>query len=158
MMAIPLPTVLLALTSLSLLCGIAGLAVALRKLGRDSARRLEALEVRLAKLESPVGKEPAKPIATRTRAKPAPGRRTDRSAPPGRTLISVPDLAASSPVSTPPPDDLTRRFGAIWDLAEAGVSPESIARDTGQPIGQIELILGLQRPRASSASGGPRLP
>jgi hypothetical protein len=72
-------------------------------------------------------------------------------------LIAVPDLTASS--SSSPPDELARRFGSIWDLAEAGASPESIARDTGQPIGQVELILGLRSPRAASGQGpgGSRL-
>ena len=40
---------------------------------------------------------------------------------------------------------LTQRYAAIWDLADTGASPDVIARATGQPIGQIELILGLSR-------------
>ena len=41
---------------------------------------------------------------------------------------------------------LARRFGPIWELADKGRSPGAIARETGQPIGQVELILGLRRP------------
>ena len=40
---------------------------------------------------------------------------------------------------------LSQRYAAIWDLADTGASPDVIARATGQPIGQIELILGLRR-------------
>ncbi len=40
---------------------------------------------------------------------------------------------------------LSQRYAAIWDLADSGASPDVIARATGQPIGQIELILGLRR-------------
>jgi hypothetical protein len=150
------PTLLWTLVTVSFFCGLAALALVLRLLKRDSARRFDALEARLAKLESPAGREALKTVATKARAKSAPNRRAARAAPSGRTLISVPDLAA--PLASPPPDDLARRFGSIWDLAEAGASPESIARDTGQPIGQVELILGLKRPRASSGSRGPRMP
>jgi hypothetical protein len=40
---------------------------------------------------------------------------------------------------------LSRRHGPIWDLAAAGEPAGEIARATGQPIGQIELILALRR-------------
>ena len=40
---------------------------------------------------------------------------------------------------------LTQRYAAIWSLAASGSSAEVIARATGQPVGQIELILGLRR-------------
>jgi hypothetical protein len=64
----------------------------------------------------------------------------------GRTLIAVPDL--TGPPAQPGPlagSELAHRFGAIWELADAGVETEAIARVTGQPIGQIDLILGLKR-------------
>jgi hypothetical protein len=159
MTTIPLTTLLWSVVTLALFCGLAALTLALRRLRDDSARRFAAIEARLSKLESRGEKEMPKVVASGSRAKPIPSatRRTDRTASRGRTLISVPAVAGSPPASVPP-DDLARRFGAIWDLAEAGASPESIARDTGQPIGQVELILGLKRPRASSSSGGLRLP
>jgi hypothetical protein len=40
---------------------------------------------------------------------------------------------------------MSQRYSAIWTLADTGASAEVIARATGQPIGQIELILGLRR-------------
>jgi hypothetical protein len=80
-------------------------------------------------------------------------RRTDlgeSTAVAGPTLIAVPDLAASpSPTASA---ELGRRFGAIWSLADAGHAPDEISRRSGQPIGQVELILGLRRQLV--ASGG----
>ena len=46
--------------------------------------------------------------------------------------------------------DLGERHGEVWALAATGVAPEEIARQTGQPIGQIELIVGLYRQVRSS--------
>jgi hypothetical protein len=60
------------------------------------------------------------------------------------TLIKVPRLAAAE-ARPAMPSGLTQRYAAIWELAESGASPDAIARATGQPIGQIELILGLRR-------------
>jgi len=63
----------------------------------------------------------------------------------GPTLIVVPSLATTLPgASATAAAELSRRFGAIWAQADSGLSPESIARATGQPIGQVELILGLR--------------
>lgn len=60
----------------------------------------------------------------------------------GPRLITVPDLSAPpAPAATA----LAERFSSIWDLADAGASAESIARVTGQPLGQVELVLGLRR-------------
>lgn len=58
-------------------------------------------------------------------------------------LITVPKLAAGD---RPTVDaGLGQRYAAIWDLARTGATADVIARATGQPIGQIELILGLRR-------------
>jgi hypothetical protein len=46
---------------------------------------------------------------------------------------------------------LSQRYAAIWELAASGASPDAIARATGQPVGQIELILGLRRQMGASA-------
>ena len=59
-------------------------------------------------------------------------------------LIAVPKLA-SAPDRQAMQNGLSQRYAAIWELAESGASPDAIARATGQPIGQIELILGLRR-------------
>ena len=69
----------------------------------------------------------------------------------GPTLIRVPNLAWKS-VDSPLSTDLEQRFGPIWEMADAGVPEDLIARETGLPIGQVELILGLKRPR--TAGGG----
>jgi hypothetical protein len=61
------------------------------------------------------------------------------------TLIAVPNLAAAANDRDVVVNGLTQRYAAIWSLAASGSSAEVIARATGQPIGQIELILGLRR-------------
>jgi hypothetical protein len=140
--------------------GLVVLALAFRRFARDSARRFDRFEARFVKLESTVSAHASSTGGALSRKSLASARRAERSVTPSRKLISVPDLAAPL-TATLPLDDLGRRYGAIWDLAEAGASPESIARDTGQPVGEVELILGLKRPRAASASalpsGGARL-
>jgi hypothetical protein len=65
--------------------------------------------------------------------------------PPGPTLIAVPKIAGATELPTSPPKGLTHRFSPIWELADKGASAEAIARVTGQPVGQVELILGLRR-------------
>jgi hypothetical protein len=59
-------------------------------------------------------------------------------------LIKVPRLSPAQDRQAME-SGLSRRYAAIWELAEGGASPDAIARATGQPIGQIELILGLRR-------------
>jgi hypothetical protein len=60
-------------------------------------------------------------------------------------LIAVPSLAPAPNEREASVGSLTERFAAIWNLADNGGSPESIARATGQPVGQIDLIIGLRR-------------
>ena len=61
------------------------------------------------------------------------------------SLISVPNLASLPEDRDPASSPLSQRYAAIWTLADQGASPDVIAKATGQPIGQIELILGLRR-------------
>jgi hypothetical protein len=61
------------------------------------------------------------------------------------SLISVPNLAAGPEDREPSSNSLSQRYAAIWTLADQGATPDAIAKATGQPIGQIELILGLRR-------------
>ena len=116
--------------------------------------RLKTLDAIVARLQerppAPAGRDPTPAGAGR----PAPRRRPHRAeaVPSGPTLIAVPDLAAPAGDAAPTVE-LGRRFGAIWELADAGASAESIARATAQPIGQVELILGLRRQLA--AGGRP---
>jgi hypothetical protein len=60
-------------------------------------------------------------------------------------LIAVPNLAATNHDREAALSSLSQRYTDIWTLAESGAAPDVIARATGQPIGQIELILGLRR-------------
>ncbi len=72
-------------------------------------------------------------------------RGTAADAPLEPALIAVPSLAGAPNDREASVSGLTERYAAIWTLAENGGSPEVIARATGQPIGQIDLILGLRR-------------
>jgi hypothetical protein len=62
------------------------------------------------------------------------------------TLISVPNLAEDGrPVDPRLGTELGQKHSEVWSLADAGLASEEIARRTGQPIGQVELIVGLHR-------------
>jgi hypothetical protein len=74
------------------------------------------------------------------------------------SLIAVPDLASVPDDRDPGSSPLSQRYAAIWTLADQGASPEVIARATGQPIGQIELILGLRRHIDGSRTTIPHAP
>lgn len=79
--------------------------------------------------------------------------REDRNTRNEPALIAVPDLGAVEQESEGRAgSELGERHGEAWTLAAAGVPPEEIARQTGQPIGQIELIVGLYR-RLHSSGG-----
>jgi hypothetical protein len=69
-------------------------------------------------------------------------------------LISVPRLPAAQDRQAMQ-NGLSQRYAAIWELADSGASPDAIARATGQPIGQIELILGLRRQMDASRTSIP---
>ena len=159
-------TTTLVLTAVVALSGLAISLAALalchacrRRIGSgraETARRLHALTARVAALEARcVEASPAPPAPT-----PAPAaRRVDRPEPSavvGPTLIAVPNLAATS-ADAPVPSELGRRFATVWAMADSGATADKIAVATGQPVGRIELILGLRR-QLSSATGGPRLP
>jgi hypothetical protein len=99
----------------------------------------------VAELSSPsdnvVFRRPAPPGKTRPARGVGPALDDDPREP---RLITVPKLASAQDRLTMQ-GGLSQRYAAIWDLAEKGASPDVIARATGQPIGQIELILGLRR-------------
>lgn len=131
---------------------------------RDLGRRLDLLEEtargpssRPASADTarvwPVRNHPGPPVvrlaATAVRIDPA-----EPSAVSGPTLIAVPDLTAGArPHATSSVSrELGRRYGAIWELADAGEPADAIARATGQPVGQIELILALRRQAAAGAA------
>ncbi len=121
------------------------------------AGRVDALEARSAP-GAPLVRTGATPTPSPDRT-PVPVIRIDRVTPTvaGPTLIRVPDLSAATQGPSAPEQaatELGRRYAAIWGMADAGERPEAIARATGQPIGQVELILGLKRPRPTNR--GPR--
>ena len=60
-------------------------------------------------------------------------------------LIAIPNLEGAPHDRDVAVGGLKERYAAIWALADTGASQDVIARATGQPIGQIELILGLRR-------------
>jgi hypothetical protein len=108
-------------------------------------RRLESLAESRTPSHPSVAAAPSAPEPVLGKSRPS--LRADRpEPPPAATLIAVPNLAITE---GEPPElvaaELGRRYAALWDLAEAGASSESIAKTTGQPIGEVELILGLKR-------------
>jgi hypothetical protein len=125
--------------------GIAGIAstIALRFWLRDRERSAEFDRLAHAAARRSAAIQAAPVVANSPRA---PRRDSaERSVPGGPILIAVPDLTAAG---TPPgaePETLSHRYGPIWELADSGASADIIARATGQPIGQVELILGLRR-------------
>jgi hypothetical protein len=107
---------------------------------RALSRQVETLKQLRTTMPATPGRPTARPKRRRDDA--------DTSFPPGPRLIAVPRLA-------PPPGrresmrrdaaaQMAGRYGSIWALAEAGRPPAEIARESGLPIGQVELILGLR--------------
>jgi hypothetical protein len=138
----------------------------------ELAGELSTLQVRLNRCEAAcqkLGEAPPEPVPARQTRQPRrlqsargvrpgpvevlPGAGTDE--PP---LIAVPSLAAPSQDREATLSSLTQRHSAIWALADSGASTEVIARATGQPIGQIELILGLRRKIAGARTTIPHGP
>jgi hypothetical protein len=127
-------------------------------LARELAERQRALEALIERLERPA-KRGREPSFARGGATIRPGlSRVDpaqATAVAGPTLIAVPDLSAPASPAASAAAELAGRFGAIWERAERGESADAIARATGQPIGQVELILGLRRQLSAAAEGRP---
>jgi hypothetical protein len=73
-------------------------------------------------------------------------------------LIAVPSLPGAPYDREASVSGLSERFDAIWSLADNGSSPEVIARATGQPVGQIDLILGIRRKIAGARTTIPHAP
>ncbi len=120
----------------------------------DISRRLGPMERQcrdMPRTVSPHGMESASLAPTaRSRAVGVPVlsaiRRHEPAADPSHpTLISIPDLGHEGPTDRQSGAELSQKYQAVWTLAVSGLSPEEIARQTGQPIGEVELIIGLQR-------------
>jgi hypothetical protein len=119
--------------------------------------RIEGIEARLVPIrgETEVGGQAAGSLPKSWRGKRAGSSPRGPRGPAGPrdspTLIAVPDLAAPEDGREHQAEnELGRRHGEVWALAASGASPEEIARQTRQPIGQVELILGLYRQVHSS--------
>ena len=143
------------LTTLVALCG--GIWLRLRAIpGADLARLLDELKHEHRALHTALERLAAGAASGRGSA--STEKRAHRfdepqaSAVPGPTLIAVPNLAATPDAANAASDELGQRFGPLWSLADQGLSPDAIAQRTGQPIGQVELILGLRRPLAVQTS------
>jgi hypothetical protein len=126
---------------------------------RDLADRLEAVVATLTRPE-PRGRE-TEPATRRMGlgVSSPPSVRIDAAERHAPTLITVPDLSVSrededAEAASTAAAELSSRFGAIWGRADRGESAESIARATGQPIGTVELVLGLRRQARSGSRGG----
>lgn len=124
---------------------------------RELAEQVRNFDALLASLEARIPVQPPtaepEPPGPTDGYSPSAILRFDRAAAqaiPGPTLIAVPDLAANGHEPSPASTELGRRFGAIWDLTDAGESAETVAGKTGYPIGQVELILGLRRQLAAA--------
>ena len=113
--------------------------------------QIRALEARLARVEVGMTATPREPSPDPKRL-----HRLDRrqvALADGPVLIAVPSLAsAPSATATAAAAEFDRRFGPIWTLADSGLPLDEIARQTGYPVGQVELILGLR-----GAKSGPTL-
>ena len=137
----------------------------LEALRNRSEQRLDELDARMSLIESRIDRagntERAGDLRTRQAARshgPQPSARVDgassmrqddpseRVPSGGPTLIEIPDLAAREHEPDPQAErELGQRHAEVWTLAEAGTPPAEIARQTGHPIGQVELIVGLFR-------------
>ncbi len=98
---------------------------------------------------------PNRPFVTNWRRSPEPRIEPQED---DTSLISVPNLAAGPEGRDVSANSLNQRYAAIWALADQGASPDVIARATGQPIGQIELILSLRRHIDGSRTTIPHAP
>ena len=136
-------------------CAIMLVEIRLRLITRRFNARLESLDARIQGWELPnTSSSPSeKPRAMASHGEPVPTsslrRRVDRpsaSSIPGPSLIAIPDLATERSVfDTTFGDELEGRYREIWTRGDLGVPPREIARESGLPLGQVELILGLRR-------------
>ncbi len=109
----------------------------LEQLIADADERLERLE-RAQRIHDapapPTDEDQSSPLNDAAERRPDPSPFPPRAAPPARRAF--PDL--ETPVSVDPLHD------RVYRLADSGLDPVAIARETGQPTGQVELILALR--------------
>lgn len=73
---------------------------------------------------------------------------------PAPSLISVPDMSRPTAVETGSAPAPPRKHEDVWAMAQRGASAAEIARATGRPIGQVEIILRLQQHQRASKNAG----
>lgn len=76
----------------------------------------------------------------------------DREAAP--SLISVPDMSRPTAGGSEGAPIPSRKHEDVWAMADQGASAVEIARATGRPIGQVEIILRLQQHQRASKNAG----
>lgn len=109
------------------------LARDVRALNDELARQTEA---RAQQLEALIEQADQRLAALRQASQP----RTDH-------IEVKPARPAQAPATFAAPQHapMDQRHGVVYSLADAGHSPAQIAKQTGIPTGQVELILGLRR-------------
>lgn len=117
----------------------------------DLTRRFGSqLDARSAKLEALIEEADAK-IAQLQRLSGKPGAAAPAAAPRGpKTMGKGKDLASGESVELPAaaePEELDPLSGAVYKLADQGKKPPDIARELGEHIGKVELILALRQQR-----------
>jgi hypothetical protein len=141
-----------------LLLGIAGSPLAWALLHQRRSRSEQLIELRWRELADQVRALENRQTQHESIKPDFPGMRSlGRADSPGRrgsvradgthepALIAVPNLEGEPHDRDVTASGLKERYAAIWALADTGAKPDVIARATGQPVGQIELILGLRR-------------
>jgi hypothetical protein len=141
-------------------------------------RKYQYLLAQLRELESRIGQLESAGADDRRRQSPSVGRARARADSPAETidrakspwwrtptvgandpgehsLIAVPSLEPAQSDRGVTVNGLKERYAAIWALADKGATLEQMARATSQPIGQIELILGLRRQIDGTPTGIP---
>lgn len=171
-----------------LLLGIAGSPLAWvvlyhrrSRLEIEMDRKYQYLFVQLKELESRVERLQSAGSDDRRRQNPSVHRATTRADSPAETthrlkspwwrtpnggakqpgelsLIAVPSLEPAQSDRGVTVNGLKERYAAIWELADSGATLEQMARATGQPVGQIELILGLRRQIDGTLNSTPHAP
>jgi hypothetical protein len=149
---------LVAASSIVCLAAIGIVALIVHRQVEDLRRRTEtrldelSLRLRLVEAEMRDGQKSSQSPRPATRVPLSPDRVAHHEPPHASpTLIAIPDLAEADRAIDPQVEtDLSLRHADVWALAATGASPEDIARQTGQPIGQVELIVGLYRQVRSS--------
>jgi len=114
-------------------------------------QRLIQLSLDLRRLEQRVRELERRRLSTESAGAPRDPGSTAREAAP--SLISVPNMTLQADVDTDAAN-LDPKHEDVWTMAERGLDAAEIARTTGRPIGQVELIIRLHRHHHASKNAG----